>query len=243
MPLEQWQRIDEHNSHCSQCGDAFRNIALNDGMCNVCHEAEAQRREKILARSEARILSKATKASARLLASLKEQGKSSASLPRIHDAFMRAVGGEDAFGERMGKEWLRAHGEGLTEDELDDWSPSDKIKLQWYELILRHTSKNDETKNLDIGSLDDADLESILVDVGKRAITEDSEIGRAVLLGALQSSPELRKLALAEIEREDPELINQLLARNGIATLDQQNLPAPNKDESDYDPTEDEYED
>src|SRR5690606_28947148 len=104
-------------------------------------------------RTEARVMSKATKAAATFLDRMKSQGKDGKAMPKVFHSFFSAVGGEEEFGQRMAKEFDKAHGIGLSPEEAEEFHVSPKLKMQWYELLSRHIAKNDESMSLDIGSL------------------------------------------------------------------------------------------
>lgn len=201
---------------------------------------------------ENKAIGKATKASAQFLSAMRAQGKEGKAMPQIFETFWDSVGGKDAFGRMMSEEFHKVHGIGLSPAEAEEWSPSPKLKLQWYELIARHAAKNDESQSLDIGSLEEADLESILADVAHKAMTSDADIRRAALLTAIEEDDEFRKEAFRRICKEDQGLVNELLAENGLITLEQpKQVDAQAEDddspvfesEEEYDPTDDEYKD
>lgn len=240
--MENWQRVDDEHSHCAQCSGVFRNIELDDGQCTDCLERSNRKHAAVIQRANAKTVSKAVKASTQFLASMEQQGKSGKSMPLVFDSFWKELGGEEEYGARMAQEFLKAHGEGLTAAELESWSPSQKIKLQWYELVNRHVGRSDESKTLDIGSLEESDLEAILADLGRTAVIDDKEIRRLALLSAIERDPEFRKIALEKILQEDPSLESAILEKHGVTTIDAKKVePKGNKRVEDYSPEDEEY--
>lgn len=256
-----WPKIDNEHSHCTECSSAFRNVELIDGTCEACIKKTSKKNGKILARSEKKTV---TKAATKFLSAMQEQGKTGASMPKVFEGFWREIGGEDAFGQMMAEEFHKAHGRGLSPEEEELFCPSPKIVLSWYEMISRHAAKTDEGKSLDVGSLDESDLESILCDLAHKALKED-EATRLVAVAKLAQDPKhCREMFLTCLEVQ-PELATELLAANGIETIDAESVsipkkntkqenktvegdkPTPAKPESldtavqQYDPSEDEY--
>lgn len=193
--------------------------------------------------AEARIVSKGTKAAAQLLSTLQSQGKTGASMPVVIDTFFEGIGGQAAFGKLMTEDFRKVRGEGLSPEELEHFKPSPKLVLQWYELISRHAGKVDENKSLDVSSLDEAALESILADLGRTQMQSDPSLRRSVLYTAIKEDKEFRRLAFEEAIKEDPSLVDELLRQNGIETLDGSvgKLESGNNVEEAYDPSKDEY--
>ena len=247
MSIENWQRIDSDHSHCKRCSNAFRNVCLTRGYCEKCIPEAQKEQQKIIVRMENKAIGKATKASAKFLSAMRAQGKEGKAMPQIFETFWDGVGGKEGFGRMMSEEFNRMHGIGLSPEEAENWNPSPKMKLQWYELISRHAAKNDESQSLDIGSLEEADLESILTDLAHKAMSSDVDIRRAALLSAIDDDKEFRKEAFRRICKEDQHLVNELLAENGVITIDPERakLDAQAEDDSpvfenedDYDPNE-----
>lgn len=249
MALENWQRIDDKHSHCKHCGDAFRNVQLTRGVCDQCLPAVATASKRIVSNAENRTVSKATKASAQFMSAMQAQGKSGASMPKVFERFWQEIGGEGEFGRLMYLEFQKARGEGLSPDEMETWEPSPKLKLQWFELIARHISKNDEGKTLDIGALEESDLESILADLAEKALRTDASIRQTALLACIRDSKSFRRQAFRECLKEDPSLADEVLGEYGIRTVDgkvksekflDDNKSIEDDDLEDWDPTEDE---
>lgn len=247
--IEPWQQIDEQHSHCAECCSVNRNIELTEGICNLCLDKVNARRNRILSRTESRVVTRATTASAKFLASMKTQGKDGKSMPKVFHALWEELGGEEEFGRRMGVEFLKAHGEGLSPEEMENWKPSPKMKLHWYELISRHAAKTDESLSLDIGSLDESDLESILSTIANKAMIEDKTIRAIALTNAIREDKEFCREVFNEIVADHPDLVTELLERNGIATIEGKYKVAQKKSahvdykesEEEYDPSEDEW--
>jgi hypothetical protein len=183
------------------------------------------------------------KASAQLLASIKDQGKTGKSMPVVMDSFIKALGGEAAFGERFATEFKKAHGEGLSAAEMETWEYSPHTVHKWYELANRSLLATDTGKDLDIGSLEESELESIVASIGRKAVLEDRDIRRLALMNAIESDAEFRKYAFESILKADPQLETEWLASHGVRTIAAKNFePVANKDiEDDYNPESEEY--
>lgn len=222
-----WTKVDDNHSICKVCGDCFHNADLSQGYCSKCISKESERQERALRRSGKRIVSKSVKASAQFLAALENQGKTGASMPRVMSEFWKHMGGEEKFGELMTQEFNKTLGVGLDADDIETWVPSTKFKLQWFEMICRYAAKTDEKKTLDIGSLDEADLDGILADIGRRAVMEDAEIRDAVIWSACEEDANFRKRLVMGVLKEDPKLLNEILDSNGIITVE----PDPPREE------------
>lgn len=202
--------------------------------------------------AENRVTGKAAKAAAQFLSAMQAQGKTGADMPIVLSAFWKRIGGQDQFGDMLGEQFLKAQGKELTPDEMENWRASPKMVKDWFELAMRHIDRADANKTLSVESLEEADLESILADVGRRAIMEDAELRRAVLWMAIRDDKQFRKMAFMEIARQDKSLVDNLLRNGGIVTLEASEVefqePTNNTLEEDstvddYDPSEDEYKD
>ncbi len=217
--MEIWQKIDDEHSHCAECSGVFRTVQLNNGLCDECTPIVARQNEKVLSRSVERTTGRAVKASAQLLASIKEQGKTGKTMPVVMDSFIKALGGEAAYGERFAVEFKKAHGEGLSAAEQETWEYHPSIVHKWYELANRSLLSTDSGKDLDIGSLEESDLEAIVARIAQKAVLEDRDIRRLALMNAIEGDREFRRFALSSILKSDPQLEEEFLARNGIATI------------------------
>lgn len=243
--MESWQKIDEEHAHCSECSGVFRIAQLNDGMCDECVPEKIAKSEKVLARASERVTGRAVKASAQLLASIKEQGKTGKSMPVVMDAFIKALGGEAAYGERFAVEFKKAHGEGLSAAEQETWEYHPNTVHKWYELANRSLLSTDSGKDLDIGSLEESDLEAIVAGIGRKAVLEDRDIRRLALMNAIEQDAEFRKYAFDAILKADPVLETEWLASHGVRTVPAKNFEeVANKEiEEEYNPESEEYRD
>ncbi len=229
--MESWQRIDDKHSHCGNCSGIFRNAQLHNGLCGECGGEAAEKEEKVLSRSTERTHSRAMKASAQLLASIRAQGKTGKSMPVVMDAFIKGIGGEAAYGEAILRDFRRAQGEGLSGAELETFEYSPNVVLKWYELINRSLLATDSGKDLDVGSLEDSDLESILASLGRKHVLEDKDIRRLALMNAIEDDAEFRRTAFDLIIKHDPQIETEWLAKHGIATIEpaKKHEASPNK--------------
>lgn len=218
--IEDWQRIDNEHSHCGQCSGVFRNAQLHSGLCSECSTSSIEQSEKVLSRSIDRTTARATKASVQLLAAIKAQGKTGKTMPMVMDAFIKGLGGEAAYGERILEDFNKARGEGLSADELETYEYSSHTVLKWYELINRSLLATDSGKDLDVGSLDEADLESVLAKIAKKHLLEDKDTRRLALMNAIEEDAEFRKAAFKAIIESDPEIETEWLAKMGIRTVE-----------------------
>jgi hypothetical protein len=241
--MESWQKIDDEHAHCAECSAVYRIAQLNDGLCDDCVPEKQKKAEKILTRAAEKTTGRAMKASAQLLASIKDQGKTGKSMPVVMDSFIKALGGEAAFGERFATEFKKAHGEGLSAAEMETWEYSPHTVHKWYELANRSLLATDTGKDLDIGSLEESELESIVASIGRKAVLEDRDIRRLALMNAIESDAEFRKYAFESILKADPQLETEWLASHGVRTIAAKNFePVANKDiEDDYNPESEEY--
>ena len=224
-------------------------MQLSSGRCAQCNDSFSTESKRIVSNAENRVVSKATKASAQFLAAMHAQGKTGAAMPRVFDRFWEEIGGEDEFGRMMGVEFKKSLGDGLTPDEAEVYSPSPKLRKEWFELVARHASKNDEGRAVDVGSLEEADLDVILADVARKAITEDPDIRRVALWAAIKEDRKFRQMVFKECVKEDPSLLNPILSDYGLVTLEgrvEEKSEIDNKSidedaESHWNPEEDEY--
>lgn len=234
--MESWQKIDDEHAHCAECSGVFRIAQLNSGLCDECVPELAKKAEKILTRAAEKTTGRAIKASAQLLASIKEQGKTGKAMPVVMDSFIKALGGEAAYGERFATEFKKAHGEGLSAAEMETWEYSPHTVHKWYELANRSLLSTDSGKDLDIGSLEESDLEAIVAGIGRKAVLEDRDIRRLALMNAIEQDAEFRRFAFNSILKADPELETDWLASHGVRTI-----PAKNYAEIDNKEVEEEY--
>lgn len=238
-----WPEIDKYTQHCAQCSGVFEKTDLSRGLCSGCITDMNQEATSQLKAADRRVLARGTNAAAKLLSALHENGKGGRSVPTILEAFWREVGGQDKFGSLLAMEFQKARGEGLTQEEIETFDFSPKLVKDWFELMLRHIDRDDQTKTIDIGALEEADLQSVLVDVGRRAILEDAEIRRAVMWTAIRDDKEFREQAFYEILRQDKELLDKLIREGGILTYEAEDVrPAEddNLSPDTYNPMDDE---
>jgi hypothetical protein len=110
--------------------------------------------------------------------------------------------------------------------------------------MMRHIDRADANKSLDVGALEEADLENILIGVGTKAVLEDANIRKAVVLASMESKS-FRRMLFKEIVAQDKELVDLILREGGILTLEAEE---PDDDtmspvEDNYDPSQDEFND
>ena len=205
-----------------------------------------------------RVVGKATKAAAELLSAMHKQGRTGADMPVILSRFYEKIGGQDAYADMMGEQFLKAQGKDLTEQEKLSWEASPKLVKDWFELTARYIDRADQNKSLDVSAMEESDLENILVGVGTRAVLEDPAIRKAVIYSALDVEKFRREIFLT-IAATDKNLVDYLLRENGIITLEQAQAAAEESDtvspgaagtnelrsspseEPEYDPAEDEF--
>jgi hypothetical protein len=236
--MKKWQKIDEDLAHCSNCGKVFVAVELYGGNCRECREIVNEESKRLVGAAEKRTLSNGVSAAAKLMSRMQQQGKTGQKAPQVVDEFFDSIGGTKAYARLMKSEFEKAHGIGLTEAEEEAWGPSSpRVKLQWYELIARMMDKTDQNKTLDISSLQEADLEAILSDLGHKALLEDKEIRRAAIISALGDKSFRREIFL-EIAKSDKQLTDEFLANAGIITLEEGDNVSPQEA---YDPSSSEY--
>lgn len=196
----------------------------------------------VTVRAESRVK---TRAATKLLAALKDKGKDGQSMPMVMSAFFSEIGGHDEFGKLMHTEFKKAMGVGLSVEEKEFYEPSLSLRKDWFDLVARHAKAADSDKSLDVGSLDEADLESILSSIALKAFQEDISLQTAVIAQAIFNRETRRKVFNACIQA-DPSLATEILENGGriidaesveIEKLEMEN----NTGDSDYDPTEEEY--
>lgn len=239
----QWPRVDQNRSHCIECSRVFRNIQLTNGTCDECKKRMTETTKGALSRASRGVEGQAVLASAKLLASIRAQGKNSKAMPKILDAFMQAMGGEEGYSLRMQQQFLKAHGEGLSDDEFATFEHDPKLILAWYEMINRHSSKADEGMNVDLSSLEESDLEEILYDIGRKTVLDDRELRRLCLLKAIDADSEFRKEAFIAICKSEPELLTAELEKEGVVTVSGEVKPTPEDEEEEDSLMFDEYKD
>ncbi len=239
-----WPRVDSQHSHCYRCNVVFRDAQLKSGFCAECLVTEKEENTSIAARSNSKLVSKA---SAKLLSSLREKGKDGQVMPILMNAFFSKLGGTEAVGDIMAEEFLKTLGRGLSPEEAEVYSPNFNLRKDWFDLMARHQSKVDTDKQLDVGSLEESDLESILANIALKAFREDSSLQMAVITQAM-SDADLRKQIFYACLRADRSLVNEIL-QNGGQILDavafSEKTPPENikVEEESYNPHDDEYRD
>lgn len=243
-----WPRADKHHSHCYRCNIVFRDAQLKSGFCGDCLVQEQQENRKIASRSESKVV---TKAATKLLSSLKEKGKDGQVMPVLMSTFFTELGGADEVAKIMAKEFKKTLGEGLNEAEEEVYAPNFNLRKDWFDLIARVQSKADVDKQLDVGSLEESDLEAILSNVALKAFNEDSSLQLAVITQAI-SNAELRRQIFEACIRADSSLATEILQKGG-QILDAvsfskkpelENITAEEDqgaEEDSYDPAADEY--
>ncbi len=244
--MESWQKIDDDHAHCAECSGVFRNAQLDEGLCSECLPMVHKKARKVAERSGERTTGRAMKASAQLLASISEQGKAGKSMPIVMNAFLQAMGGEAGYATRMAEEFKKAHGEGLSAGEMETFEYSPATILKWFELINRSVLATDSGKDMDIGSLEQSELEVIVARIARNAVLEDVELRRLALMNAIDEDKEFRMVAFEAILKADPSLENAILAKNGVITVDavKKNPAISNKEVDDeYEPPSDEWSD
>jgi hypothetical protein len=240
-----WPKVDAVHSHCEQCGFVFRNIELTKGLCVDCIAEANQVNHDVTIRAEGRVRARAA---TKLLAALKDKGKDGQSMPMVMSAFFSEVGGHEAFAKLMTQEFKKALGEGLSLEEQEFYEPSLNLRKDWFDLIARHAKAADSDKQLDVGSLDEADLESILANIALKAFQEDESLQTAVIAQAVFNKETRRKVWQACIQA-DPSLVTEILENGGMiidaVAAEKEKLPFENKEqeEDDYNPEDEEYKD
>lgn len=238
-----WPRADKHHSHCYRCNIVFRDAQLKSGFCGDCLVQEQQENRKIASRSESKVV---TKAATKLLSSLKEKGKDGQVMPVVMNEFFNALGGTEKFAQRMAEEFEKAHGIGLNEDEQEVYVPSHQLRLHWFDLISRVQKQVDTDRSLDVGSLEESDLEAILSNVALKAFNEDSSLQLAVISQAV-SNAELRRQIFEACIRADSSLVTEILQKGGqiLDAVSFSTKPEPEnitaEEEDNYNPADDEY--
>lgn len=243
--MYKWPKVDRDHSHCHGCNVVFRNAQLTYGFCAECVVEENKNNRAVKNRAEAKAVAKA---STQFLAAMRDQGKTGASMPRILGRFIERCGGEEGLADKMYTQFEIAMGEPGEDGEPSEGA-SLSLRKDWFDLINRHTAKTDENKSLDVGSLEEADLEAILSNLALKALQEDASIRSAVIAQAVFNEDQRREMFNACL-RADPKLVTEILESNGriidsVATEkndDQGYIEVEDEDDS-YDPSEDEYKD
>lgn len=242
--MYKWPKVDRDHSHCHGCNVVFRNAQLTYGFCTECAVNENVNNRAIKTRAENKAVAKA---STQFLAAMKDQGKTGASMPRILGRFIERCGGEEGLADIMGEQFDLAMGKPGPDGEPTEGG-SLSLRKDWFDLLLRHQSKTDEHKTLDVGSLEEADLEAILSSLALKALQEDPTIRSAVIAQAVFVEEQRREMFLACI-KADPKLVVEILESNGRIidaerkNGDEGNIDVEEEIDDDYDPSEDEYKD
>lgn len=241
-----WPRVDNEHSHCEQCNFVYRNIELTNGFCEDCIAELNQVSHDVTVRAESRVRARAA---TKLLSALKDKGKDGQSMPVVMSAFFSEIGGHEQFAKIMTQEFKKALGEGLSLEEQEFYEPSLHLRKDWFDLIARHAKAADSDKQLDVGSLDEADLESILANIALKAFQEDESLQTAVIAQAV-FDPDMRRKVWKACMEADPSLVTEILENggmivDGIVAGNKEKLSLENnlQEEDDYDPSDDEYKD
>ena len=205
--------------------------------------AEQEENRKIASRAESKVV---TKAATKLLSSLKEKGKDGQVMPVVMNEFFNALGGTEKFAQRMATEFEKAHGIGLSEDEQEVYVPSHSLRMQWFDLVARVQKQVDSDRSLDVGSLEESDLEAILSNVALKAFNEDASLQIAVISQAVSNAVIRRQIFEACIQA-DSTLVTEILQKGGMildavsvsSKSSTENITA--EEEDNYDPSADEY--
>jgi hypothetical protein len=238
--MKSWQIIDDTLAHCSKCGAVFTHVELYGGACKTCRKEINEEAKKKLETAKGRVLTKGATAAAKLISAMEQQGKTGQKAPQVLDHFFDEIGGTKKFASLMRTEFEKAHGIGVTEAEAEAWGPSaPRTRLQWYELMARMMDRTDANKTLDISSLQEAELEAILSDLGHKAVLEDKSIRQAAITAAIGDKAFRRELFL-EIVRTDKGLADEFLSSGGIVTLETSDNVSP---PDEYDPSTSEWND
>jgi len=238
-----WPKVDKQHSHCMTCGFVFRNAELTSGLCRDCIMDHNDQAKGIITRSESRVR---TRAATKLLAALKDKGKDGQAMPMVMSSFFAEVGGHEGFAKLMHEEFQKALGNGLSIEEKEFYEPSLNLRKDWFDLISRHAKAADADKQLDVGSLDEADLESILANIALKAFSEDPALQTAVIAQAVSDRGIRRKVFLACI-KADPSLVTEILEKGGVIIdaeySEIEKFPEENNtgEDTEYDPKADEY--
>lgn len=237
-----WPRVDKYHSHCHRCNVVFRDAQLTNGYCSECIMAEKEDNVSIANRSENKV---ATKAATKLLSSLKEKGKDGQVMPVLMNAFFNRLGGVEAVGDIMGDEFLKTLGKGLSPDEAEVYEPNFNLRMHWFDVMARHQSKVDSDKQLDVGSLEESDLEAILTNVALKSFRDDPSLQLAVITQAV-SDADIRRQIFDACIRADGSLVTEILQSGGkivdaISVETKSETKNIAVEEDHYDPTQDEY--
>lgn len=204
--------------------------------------AEKEDNVSIANRSENKV---ATKAATKLLSSLKEKGKDGQVMPVLMNAFFNRLGGVEAVGDIMGDEFLKTLGKGLSPDEAEVYEPNFNLRMHWFDVMARHQSKVDSDKQLDVGSLEESDLEAILTNVALKSFRDDPTLQLAVITQAVSDS-DIRRQIFEACIRADGSLVTEIL-QSGGKIVDAVSVETKSEtkniavEEDHYDPTQDEY--
>lgn len=205
--------------------------------------AEKEENSSITARSNSKVV---TKAATKLLSSLKEKGKDGQVMPVVMNRFFSALGGPEAYADLMATDFQKARGIGLTPTEEETYIPSMSLIKDWYDLVARVQKQADSDKQLDVGSLEESDLESILTNVALKAVKEDTSLQMAVITQAIANEV-LRKQIFEACIRADSSLVNDILQAGGklfdapVLTKSEPENITVEEDTEEYNPHADEY--
>lgn len=237
-----WPRVDKQHSHCYRCNTVFRDAQLKSGFCAECLVAEKEENTSITARSNSKVV---TKAATKLLSSLKEKGKDGQVMPVVMNRFFSALGGPEAYADLMATDFQKARGIGLTPTEEETYIPSMSLIKDWYDLVARVQKQADSDKQLDVGSLEESDLESILTNVALKAVKEDASLQMAIVTQALADADTRKRIFYACL-KADGSLVNEIL-QSGGRVVDAVSFSTKSEsenittEEDFYDPHQDEY--
>lgn len=246
-----WPKVDDQHRHCERCNVVFRNVQLVSGYCKECLVSEAKEDKKILAKSQNKVV---ISAAAQVLARIKERGKDGASTPKVFNAFWSKLAesdgtgksGQDVFGEVMAEQFNKAMGVGMTLEEQELFEASPTLRLHWFDMLNRHSRAVDDGKELDVSSLEDSELEGILIKLANKALLEDKSVQESVLSMAMQDETLRRKCFLMCL-KADPRLGIEVLENNGMIVeaeaVEEKIFEQDNSvvEDDAYDPSEDEY--
>lgn len=151
------------------------------------------------------------KLASELTKTLKATSKNDPTMPKVLQTTLDALGkhygktGEQAFGELLADQILKATGDSLSPMEAATWRYSPLVVHRFLELLSRIGIKNDERQSLDISALSEDDLVGSLT---------------TLVMDMIDTNEEYRRMAVMAAIRKQPDLIHEAMTVAGLPVID-----------------------
>jgi len=182
--------------HCHDCDGVFSAKDVNaEGYCKPCwgHKAREIGRKRYM--SNQKSLMEATK---KLADEIAIRSKNTALSPEFFDSFAKSLGGPKGLGERLAKDFRRLHGDDLTAEEQQFFTPDEKTIQRYWQTIAQFMQNQDKMNAVDISSLSDQELQATLLNLATGLIKENEDFRKHVIKIACKSD----KSFIEELARE-----------------------------------------